>query len=310
MTATPSPTATLPSGLEPLPSPCDRQASSPLSQPNGSSAWPAPPTEHGLFERVDELLRDAPGLLERLRAGTDLGSLAKAMILTIAVGAGAFGAAMGSFRGGRQILYAAAKLPAVMLLTLAVCAPALSALNRALDRPSDARRDLGLLLAALARASLVLAAVAPLVLLAVRLEIAYHSVVLLVVACCGAAGLVGIALFLRGLYHAAPQGIVPAALVLLGVVSLVGTQLSWTLRPYLLRPRTPEVVLIRSLEGSFVDAVARSLRSARGRYDRDFAPLPGESRPTRQRAEPTTDRGHPPIDAELEPDVEHREVWP
>ncbi len=61
---------------------------------------------------------------------------------------------------------------------------------------------------------------------------------------------------------------------LLTVFGLVGTQMAWTLRPFLLRPRTPDIMFVRSIEGSFIEAVTVSARSARGIYARDAAPLP------------------------------------
>jgi hypothetical protein len=168
----------------------------------------------------------------------------------------------------------------VMLLTMAICAPALTALNRAVGRPGSMRRDLALVLSALARTSLVLAAEAPIVLLAVRAGTSYHGTVLLVVTCCAVAGAVGLLLFVRGLLSAGGQGSWTVGIALLAVFALVGSQVSWTLRPYLVRPRTPNVVLVRALEGSFVEAVGTSMQSARGVYVRPWAPLPGEASST------------------------------
>lgn len=235
---------------------------------------------------VDQLLRDSAGTLGRIARGEQLGVLARAMILSIAMGGGLFGAAMGAFRGDEQVLYAALKLPLAMLLTTAVCAPALTSLNAALGRPARLRQDLSLVLSALARASLVLAAEAPIVLLAVRLGVGYHSLTLLAVGCCVVAGGVGLVLFVQGLTGRsgatavdrgdaqARQGVGTVAVALLMVFALVGSQMAWTLRPYLLRPRTPDIPLVRSIEGSFLAAVLVSSRSARGIYRRDAAPLP------------------------------------
>src|SRR5437868_11946416 len=119
-----------------------------------------------VLETVDELLRDRKATLVRIHEGDDLAAFARAMIATIAAGAGAFGGAMGAWRGGPQILLAGVKLPLVILLTAALCAPATSALNAAMDRRADLRRDLALVLASLALGALVLAALAPVILLA------------------------------------------------------------------------------------------------------------------------------------------------
>jgi hypothetical protein len=55
----------------------------------------------------------------------------------------------------------------------------------------------------------------------------------------------------------------------LSLLVLVGAQMSWTLRPYLVRPRTVEVPFIRAVEGSVIGAALESWSSARGIYDDD-----------------------------------------
>lgn len=242
-----------------------------------------------VLRTVDLALRDAPGLLDRIDDGEDLAGVARAMILTIAAGGAAFGASMGAFRGGLQLVFAAVKLPLAILLTAAVCAPALTALNAALDRTASLRRDLALVLFVLARASLVLAAEAPLILLAVSLDASYHALVLLASGCCAVAGASALALLRRGLARdgegsAAGAVAVGAALVL--VFALVGAQMSWMLRPYLVRPRTPDVPFARDLDSNFFEAVATSVGSARGVYHRAYAPLPGETRDVEPRGAP------------------------
>jgi hypothetical protein len=228
------------------------------------------------FASVDQLLREPREVLGRVRDGRALLPLARAMVLTIVLGAGIFGAVIGSFRGGLQLLYAGVKLPLVLLLTTAICAPALSALNVGLGRRAELRADLALVLCALARTSLALGAQAPVVLLAVRLGISYHGLVLLAVGCCGGSAAVGLSLFAAGLRESGARGVGWASLALLLVFGLVGSQLAWTLRPFMVRPRTPVAPFVRGVEGSFLDAVGRSVLSARGIYSRDEAPLPGE----------------------------------
>ena len=224
---------------------------------------------------VDLLLRYSGAILARIRDGNDLAGLARTMILTIFAGGAVFGACLGAYRGGAQVLFAAVKLPLVVLLTAAICAPALSAINAGLCRTASMRRDLALVLAALARGSLVLAALAPVLLLAVSVHASYHTLVLLTVACCAVGGLVGLTLLVRGLADER-RAAGAACLALLSVFIMVGAQMSWTLRPYLVRPRTPAAPFVRGVESSFLEAVATSVDSARGIYHRDSAPLPCE----------------------------------
>ncbi len=214
-----------------------------------------------------ELLLSRPEhLMHQIKDGRDLGSLVRIALLTILLGAAIFGATVGAYRGGVQILYAALKLPLVLLLTTAACAPALTAVANGLGRRSDVRRDIALVLSSLARTSLTFAALTPLLLLAIRRDSEYHDLVLLLVATSSVAGAVGIWFFLRGLRVLDATATWTTALVVSCVFMLVGVQMSWTLRPYLVRPRDTDVVLVRSIEGSFLEAVQTAAQSAAGIY--------------------------------------------
>jgi len=252
------------------PSPLDGQSPSSLPPPRASRA--EPPRS---LQAVDLLLSSSGAILARIRDGDDLTGLARTMILTIFACGAVFGASLGAYRGGLQVVYAAVKLPLVVLLTAAICAPALTAINSGLCRTASIRRDLALVLAALARGSLVLAALAPVILLAASLHARYHALVLVTVGCCAVGGLVGLAFLVRGL-AVERRACGAACLALLSVFVLVGAQMAWTGRPYLVRPRAPAAPFVRGVESSLLQAVATSVDSARGVYHREAAPLPGE----------------------------------
>ncbi len=225
------------------------------------------------FELIDLLLRDRRAMLERLRGGGDLAAILRTMIATIAVAMAIVGAALGSYRGGIQIAYAAIKLPIVLLGTAALSAPALSAIGAALGRPSRLAADLALVMAALAFGALLLAACTPLILLARAIDLDYHRTILATVAMFALAGGAALHLICRGVALEAAAGWRTAVAGMCVVFSLVGGQLAWALRPYLVRPRAPEPMFVREVEGSLLDAITGATRSARGIYDRSEAPL-------------------------------------
>lgn len=232
---------------------------------------------HGLA-LIDELLRDRDALLKRIERGRDLTELARAMIVTIAVCAGAFGAATGVFRGGVQILFAAVKLPLAVLLTAAVCAPVLTTLNRVVRAEADLRKDLALILSCMGLGSLVVAATTPAVLLAYSFDADYHKLALVILGCGALGGLTSVSLFAKSLSPKIEPDRMKRLLVGVPVIisfALVGSQMAWTLRPYLVRPRTPDTPFVRSLEGSLVDAVVTTIDSAQGKYE-GIAPLPSK----------------------------------
>jgi hypothetical protein len=222
---------------------------------------------------IDLLLRDRETMLARIRKGSDVAAIMRTMIATIAVCMAIVGAALGSYRGGAQIAYAAIKLPIVLLGTAALSAPALSAIGAALGRRSRLSADLALVMAALAFGALLLAACTPLIMVGRALELDYHRMILSTVAMFAVAGLAALRMVWRALALEAAPGWRTAVAGLCVVFSLVGGQLSWALRPYLVRPRTPEAPFLRDVEGSLFDAVSGAFRSARGIYTRDEAPL-------------------------------------
>lgn len=234
----------------------------------------APPTQHASLSMIDLLLRDREGTLARIRAGADLKPILATMVATIAVSMAIVGAALGSYRGGIQIAYAAVKLPLVLLGAAALSAPALSAIGAALGRRSRLSADLALVMSAVAFGALLLAATTPLILLGRSLELDYHRMIFATVLSFTVAGCATLHMIVRGVSAEQAPGWRAAVAGLCCVFALVGAQLAWAMRPYLVRPRAPEVPFIRTVEGSLFDAVLTTARSARGLYDRDEAPLP------------------------------------
>jgi hypothetical protein len=210
------------------------------------------------------ILRDPEEVASRCIEERALAPLARASLACIVVGAGALGAVLGSFRGGPQIALAAVKLPIVMLATLVLAAPAFYALANAMGRAWSFRTVVALALAATGRAGLALAALTPPLWLAMDLGLGYHASALAAVAVVALGGLLGVALVLHA-FGGTVLGLASSAAC--GVVFLaVLAQTSWIARPYLLRPRAEAIVWVRSLEGTFLDAIVTSARSARGDY--------------------------------------------
>lgn len=244
------------------------------ARPVEPQAEPGPPPApaRGLA-LVDRLLR-APGtVLDRIERGEALPDLARTTAISIAVCAAMLGATLGVYRGGLQILYAAIKLPLVLLLTAGLTAPVLTALDVAVGGRGDLRRDVAAVLVALASTALLMAAAAPVIMLAGQLGVGYHGLILLTVGCCAVAGLAGLTLFARALARRG-RGRLLVGMAFLTVCGVVGCQLAWTLRPWVVRPRTVEVPFVRPIEGGFLDAVGGAYDSARGIYRRPAAPLP------------------------------------
>lgn len=222
---------------------------------------------------IDLLLRDRDAIVAQIAAGKDLMTITRTMIATIAITMAIVGAALGSYRGGIQIGYAAIKLPLVMIGTAALSAPALTAIGAALGRRSRLTADLALVITSLAYGALLLVACTPLILLGRAIDLSYHQMVLSTVAMFSVAGVACLRMVTRALGRESGPGRTSAIFGLCVVFALVGGQLAWSLRPYLLRPRTQYVPFLRETEGSLADAIGGAIQSSRGYYTRDSAPL-------------------------------------
>ena len=162
----------------------------------------------------------------------DLGRLALAAL---------YGAALGLWRGGEQALYAALKLPLVLVVTWLLTAPLVALLVWLLGRRASFVEVAAASLAPLASAALLLASLAPVAALFslalppptpdARTE--HNLLFLLHTALVAAAGVAGVARARawigRGL---GARRAVLAARLWVGASALVGGEVAWALRPF------------------------------------------------------------------------------
>ncbi len=224
---------------------------------------------------VSRLLRTPGEIAADCRADRDMRSIAATSLGALALGAAVFGGVIGSYRGGIQIVYGAAKVPLAMMATLAVCVPAFHAIAAGLGRAFPIRTIVALVLAAAGRAALVLFALAPLLWLAFDQGLDYHRAVLASSIAYAGAGGAAFSVLVRGLGKGPHRALTAVAFA--AIFFAVGGQTSWILRPYLIRPRTWEaaahqaqsIPFVRGYEGSFADSLFQSSRSAYLYEDRD-----------------------------------------
>ena len=234
----------------------------------------------GQWALIDRLMRSPRVFAAGIESASPerLAEIVRTMLITIVFAAGGFGAAVGVFRPGWQILSSAIKLPMILLLTAGLATPVLTTCLWATGGKQTFLRDACLVVVTLALTALTLSALTPAVVLVAVSDASYHQMVLMVVGCSGFAGAVGLTFFLSALFRRKEGNRLFSSFALLFTFALVGTQLAWTLRPVIARPRAPFAV-VRDLEGDFLGSVGTSFWSARGRYQRPSAPLPDEGQP-------------------------------
>lgn len=215
---------------------------------------------------LSRVLRSPADVAAQCRSDRDVAALARSALVTLAVSSVAFGAAVGSWRGGRQIAFAALKMPIGILGTLALAAPVFYVVAAIFGRPWPLRTVLSLVLSAGTRFGLVLLATTPPLWLTIDFGAPYHAIKLAATIAYGLAGLAGLEVLVRGLANG------PGKRMTIGLFAavflLIGAQNAWVLRPYLGSPeqQTADVELFtREREGGLVVQLVKSVKSLQGR---------------------------------------------
>lgn len=209
---------------------------------------------------ASDLLRDPARVIALTDQPNGARRVARAALLLLVVCGVAFGAAVGSFRGGAQIVISALKIPSATLLALSVSGPALWAILRACDRCWSFRKTLAVMLAAGARSGLVLLGMAPLVWLAIAFGLPYPMLKQAAALAYALAGLSALSLALGAL------GAQPGRLLAMGcfiaVFAVAGAQSAWLLRPYIGDPddARPPLFAQGRVEGGLFGALLDSRR--------------------------------------------------
>ena len=218
---------------------------------------------------VSQLLRAPEQVARECVEERRLPQLALVSISAIALGGALFGATVGGYRGGLQVLYSAIKVPAACLWTLALCVPAYYAFTNIFGRALPVRVVAALTLASIARASLVLLAAVPVIWLMVDMGASYHATALWASVAYGLAGLSALGVMLRALGDRSKRFVVAGLMV--SLFCIVGGQSAWIMRPYLGRPSQAEVPFLRAPDGVFAERVWKSGRSSMGWFDEEHS---------------------------------------
>jgi hypothetical protein len=173
------------------------------------------------------------------------------LVVPIVAASAAFGASIGSYIGGAQVVYAAAKMPLFFLGTLAVCMSLLAAV--AAPR-MGARAAIDVAVRTIFTTTMCLGALAPPLLLAglsMPKPRAYGSMVLLLTAAIALAGTVSVVRLRRALPST------PLWLAWIVIYGAVGAQMAWLLKPWIGYTMTADrfLPLRENLQGNFYESV-------------------------------------------------------
>lgn len=246
-----------------------------------------------------DTLRDPDAILDRADDDRYVHDVVPRLLALAVLGAGSFGAVVGSYRGGLQIAFAATKMPVLFILPLLVALPAVYTLFTATGGRVDPRRLALAGLVGATRSAILAAAAGPAVWLVYASWLDYHAAVMLLAATLVGVGLPG--LVVLGRVVSAPTHrrwiAIGASLAVMGSVT---AQTGWLLRPFVARP-TAQVAFLRPIEADIGQALLETSASSVGLYGesweverRGLAAEGLRTRPQPLAADPLWTRGSPP----------------
>jgi hypothetical protein len=213
---------------------------------------------------VESILRNRRQFFAEIRDGIDVGKKTRAMIVASLIFFALHGAVMGSSHSVWQALSSAAKLPVLFLATLVICSPTLYFFNLLFGSAQSPGQHVALVLTAITATSVLLLSFSPIVLFFLLTTSHYQFFKLLNVTAFAIAGIVGVTFLAQGMRLMSDpddEGALTRRSVVyvwIFVYAFVGSQMAWTLRPFVGAPGLG-FELFRQLGGSFYANIFASI---------------------------------------------------
>jgi hypothetical protein len=272
------------------------QTTIPIPNPALSSGHSQPElAQSGLIALLDQLLRKREEFFEEIYSGRDVGRWARRFLIIVLLLSAGYGLTMGALgfsgdfsRGLFQSLSSAVKVPLLYLASLAVCYPVLYIVLVLMGVRLSFMQSLTLILLALTLNAILLASCAPIVLFFILTGSNYHFIKLLHVAAFAFSGAWAMQALWKGLQATCeksnlyPRQAIKILQVWVLVFGFVGSQMAWSLRPYVGAPELGFQLFRPSQSGNFYQAVWYSLAELTGAPTTVGAPdTPGTKAPNR-----------------------------
>jgi hypothetical protein len=213
---------------------------------------------------IETILRNRKLFFVEIRDGVELGAKMRAMLISCITFFALYGAVMGSTHSLWQTLSSAAKLPILFLATLVICSPTLYFFNLIFGSNQSLTQNFALILTAITVTAVLLLSFAPILLFFLLTTSSYQFFKLLNVGIFTISGVVGVVFLTQGMRivsaggkegEAARRNVLRLWIL---VYAFVGSQMSWTLRPFIGAP-SMEFELFRQLGGNFYANIFASI---------------------------------------------------
>ncbi len=212
---------------------------------------------------IETILRNRYHYLLAIRDGVGLSAKTQAMLVSSIVFLAVYGAVLGSTHSVLQAISSAVKLPILFLATAALTSPTLYFFNILYGSNQGLRQNIALVFTAITVTSVILLAFAPISLFFLLTTSGYQFFKLLNVAFFGVAGAIGVGFLAEGMRIAGARRRVAVLWVLM--YALVGSQMAWTLRPFIGAP-SMRFEVFRQLGGNFYSNVLTSIGEMLGLF--------------------------------------------
>ena len=216
------------------------------------------------FAVIETILRNRVHFFLEIRDGAGLGAKMRAMLVSSIAFLALYGAVQGSTHSAWQMLSSAVKLPILFLATLIICSPTLYFFNVLYGSNQSLTQNVALVLTAITVTSVLLLSFAPIVVFFLLTTGNYQFFKLLNVAIFAVCGIVGVIFLSQGIgivSSAGKEGAQARRVVVwiwIFVYAFVGSQLAWTLRPFIGAPRM-QFEMFRQLGGNFYTNIFASI---------------------------------------------------
>jgi len=213
---------------------------------------------------VEHIFRNRFTFFAEIREENNLTGKIASMLVSSFILLALYGGVMGALNGVAQVLSSAFKLPGLFLVTLLICAPSLYFFNILFGSRQSILQNIALMLTAITTTSVLLVSLAPVTLFFLSTTSGYQFFKLLNVAIFAIAGAMGLVFLKQGFEHSVDadneegRGTRRLLFVLwIFLYAFVGTQMAWTLRPFMGAPDMP-FTLFRQVGGNFYTNVIES----------------------------------------------------
>jgi hypothetical protein len=214
---------------------------------------------------IEKILRNREEFFAAMRDGVNMPKLIRAMLFSSFTFLAMYGTVMGLSHGLLQAITSLFKLPVLFLATLLICVPSLHFFNILFGSKQTALQSIALSLTAISTTSVLLFSLSPITLFFLITSDSYPFFKLLNVAFFTIAGWTGLAFLRQGMKvvteEGNPEGLGARRLIFLVWVFLygfVGTQMAWTLSPFMGDPTQP-YMLLQQPGGNFYADVFNAL---------------------------------------------------